>query len=165
MALHDFRCPDCGTIREVNVPISIGASRADVTCPCCEGDLGWLTRMEPIPGIGRMSVFSDADSRNGSKDFAKTTIQVEDPRGGFRNVTVGSLSDIRRLERESEQAERDGVGRRMVWRDYSQDHSNGDKHTLGEDPSMKPAKHYTNGQPVTVRKGDPVIADHGTVEG
>jgi hypothetical protein len=114
----------------------------------------------------RISLFSDADPRHGSSDFAKFTTQVEDTASpnGFREVTVGSLADIRREERESEQRERNGEGRRLVWRDYSQDPSNGDRHTLGADPSLKPAKHYTNGQPVITRRGDPVTADHGTVE-
>lgn len=168
MALHDFRCADCGSIRrDVPVPITVGASHASVICRACDGDLDRVVYMEPIPAVGRMSVFSDADPRNGSRDFTKATIQVEDPASptGFKAVTVGSLSDIRRLERESEQAERNGTGRRMVWRDYAQDHSNTDVHTLGTDPSMKPAKHYTNGTPVVVRRGDPVTADHGTLEG
>lgn len=168
MALHDFRCPDCGTIQQdVNVPISVGASRASISCPCCEADLGWCTWMVPIPAIGRMSIFSDADPRYGSKDFTKFTTQVEDPSSptGYRDLTIGSLADIRRAERESEQRERNGEGRRMVWRDYAQDRSNGDQHTLGADPSMKPAKTYTNGTPVKIRRGDPVVADHGSLEG
>ncbi len=49
----------------------------------------------------------------------------------------------------------------LIWRDYSQDHSNRDVHTLAPDPSMKPPKHYSNGTPVTLRRGAPVIADHG----
>jgi hypothetical protein len=114
----------------------------------------------------RISLFSDADPRKGPTDFAKFTTQVEDPSRpeGFRDVTISSLADIRRLERESEQAERNGDGRKMVWRDYSQDRSNIDQHTLGADPSLKPAKHYTNGTPVITRRGDPVVASHGTLE-
>ncbi len=162
--MHDYACPDCGTLKaDVNVPVTLGASGAFVACPCCDADLGRTVRMAPIPAF-RLSVFRDADPRNGSRDFTKAQIQVETPGGGFREVTVGSLADIRRLERESEQAERNGEGRRMVWRDYAQDRTNADKHTLGEDPSLKPSKTFTNGQPVLTRKGDPVIADHGTVE-
>ncbi len=113
-----------------------------------------------------MSLFSDADPRKGSHDFTKFTTLIEDPASptGYRQTTIGSLADIRRLERESEQAERNGEGRKYVWRDYSQDRSNQDQHAFMADPSLKPAKTYTNGTPVTFRRGDPVIADHGTVE-
>jgi hypothetical protein len=52
----------------------------------------------------------------------------------------------------------------VSWRDYSNDRSNIDVHTLGKDPSMKPDRTLLNGQPLTVRKGDPVTADHGTIE-
>ena len=121
--------------------------------------------LEPIPAI-RLSLFSDADSRSSPHDFTKFTTPVEDPSSptGYRDVTISSLADIRRLERDSERAERNGEGRRMLWRDYSQDRSNWDQHTLGPDPSLKPAKTFTNGTPVTVRRGDPVPADHGTLE-
>lgn len=117
----------------------------------CESPMIWL------PQVGRISCFAESE---------KTTIPVEDPSSptGFRDVTIGSLADIRRLERESEQAERDGVGRRMIWRDFSQNRSNTDVHTIMADPALTPSKTYTNGTPVTFRRGEPVIADHGTIE-
>jgi hypothetical protein len=117
--------------------------------------------MDWIP-FARFSLFSDS-GREGGASFAKFTLPVEDPGSptGFREETVGSLTDIRRLERESEQREANGEGRRMVWRDYSQDHSNKHTHTLAPDPSLTPSKTYVNGQPVKIRRGDPVIADHG----
>lgn len=154
MAVHDLHCLGCDRIQQdVDIAISVGARAYCRThcCPWCQGPL------EPVAAIGSMSLFHE---------FEKFTTPIEDPASpsGFRDVTVSTLADIRRLERESEQAERNGEGRRMVWRDYSQDPSNRDKHTLGEDPSMKPAKTYTNGQPVLVRRGDPVTADHGTLE-
>ena len=165
MANHDFRCPDCGTIREVSISVATGASHASVACPCCEGDLDHLVWMVPIIAVPRMSLFSDADPRGGASDFTKFTTAIEDPSSpsGYRQQTIGSLADIRRIERESEQAERNGEGRKYVWRDYSQDRSNIDQHAFMADPSMKPAKTYTNGTPVVTRRGDPVIADHGTV--
>jgi hypothetical protein len=144
---------------DVNIPITVGATRycQDTWCQCHAATL------EPIPAI-RLSLFSDGTPRNGPSDFTKFTTQIETPDGGFRDVQVSSLHDIRRLERESEQAERNGEGRRMVWRDYSQDPSNIDVHTLGKDPSLAPSRTLLNGQPVEVRKGAPVIADHGTIE-
>jgi hypothetical protein len=110
----------------------------------------------------KFSLFSDSDSEGGGS-FAKFTLPVEDPGapGGFRQETVASLQDIRRLEKESEVRERNGEGRRMVWRDYSQDHGNKHTHTLGADPSLTPSKTFANGTPVKIRRGDLVIADHG----
>ena len=153
MARHDFRCGDCGYLwRDVVIPTSLGAQAGAPDCPRCEVSV----RMDWIPAIGRMSLFGE---------FEKFTTQIEDPAApsGYREVAVSTLADIRRIERESEQAERNGEGRKMVWRDYSQDHSNQQVHTLGTDPSLTPAKTYTNGEPVLVRRGDPVIADHGEV--
>jgi hypothetical protein len=129
-------------------------------CPRHQFPLGG-TRMAWIPQA-KFSLFSDSGRESGDS-FAKFTTVVEDPGSttGFREATVGSLADIRRLERESERLEANGEGRRMIWRDYAQDHSNRDVHTIAPDPSMKPATHYSNGTPVNVRRGDPVIADHG----
>lgn len=164
MANHDFRCPDCGTVRrDINVPVSLGASHAEVYCRTCDEDLGRMIRCEPVPAA-RFSMFSDADSRSRSDDHTKADVLVEDPRGGFRRETVGSLADIRRLERESEQAERNGEGRKMIWRDYANGPSNSDQHTIMADPSLKPAKTFSNGTPVMRRSGEAVTATHGTVE-
>lgn len=161
MARHDFQCGACGFIlRDVEGATPLSAPEHNPRCPKHLYPLGG-TRMDWLPAA-RFSCFSDS-GRQGGTSFDKFTLPVEDPGapGGFREVTVGSLSDIRRLERESEQRERDGTGRRMVWRDYSQDPSNRDQHTIAADPSLKPAKHYTNGTPVKVRRGDPVVAAHG----
>lgn len=160
MSRHDVVCRRCFTVSEQNIAATVGARLwcRENACQRCGGEL------EPIPAI-RLSLFSDAVSQPSTpSDFTKATVQVEDPAGGFREVTVSSLRDIRRLEKESEQRARDGEGRAMVWRSYSQGDSNWDKHTLGEDPSMKPAKYFTNGQPVLNRRGASVIADHGTLE-
>ncbi len=165
MATHDLWCVACGQrYDDVPIPAVIGARCfcAHAFCVLCapEGH-----SLEPIPAL-RLSLFSDADPKSSPHDFAKSTHQIEDPASptGYRTVTVSSLHDIRTLERESEQRERNGEGRRMVFRDYSQDHSNQFLHTLGSDPSLKPAKTFTNGQPVRLRKGDAVTADHGTIE-
>ncbi len=158
MALHDFRCPSCETrYPDIDVPISVGASHAEILCRACQQDIDQDILCVPIPAIGRMSLFGE---------FEKVTTQVLDRTrpSGYREETISTLADIRRLERESEVAERNGEGQRMVWRDYSQDHSNQQVHTLMADPSEKPAKTYTNGTPVKIRRGDPVVADHGTVE-
>lgn len=155
MALHDFICLACATVQQdYDVPVAIGARAGAPACPRCE----FPTPMEPIPAVGRMSLFSE---------FEKFTTSIEDPASptGYRDVPLSTLADIRRIERESEQRERNGEGQRMVWRDYSQDRSNTDVHTLGKDPSLKPPKQYSNRTPVRVRRGYSVVADHGTGEG
>jgi len=162
MPNHDLRCLVCGTIcYDVYIPTALGARAycREAVCPVCGGSL------DPIPAA-QFSVFSDAVPRAGSTDRAKATIQVEDPGSptGFRAETVGSLRDIRRVERESEQRERNGEGRKMIWRDYSQEPTNRDRHTIAADPSLKPPKTFTNGQPVVLRRGASVVANHGTVE-
>lgn len=148
-------------LKDFAVPTGIRATEMAPICPRHQYPLGG-TKMDWIPGGTHFSLFSDS-GRDGGSSFDKFTLPVEDPGSptGFRTETVGSLADIRRLERESEQREANGEGRRMVWRDYSQDRSNRDRHTLGEDPSLRPSKTFTNGTPVTVRRGDPVVADHG----
>lgn len=159
-ARHDFFCPTC----HVEVRNHIGATPiSDPTrnpnCSSCGDPMTWIPQ-------ARFSGFSDSDATAGRGSFAKTSIPVEDPGapGGFRQETIGSLADIRRLERESEQRERNHEGRRMVWRDYSQDGNNRDQHTLGADPSIPLSKTLSNGAPVTVRRGDRVTTAHGTLE-
>jgi len=162
-ARWNYRCPLCGFLWENYIGAApLTDPSRDPWCPkCVPWPLGGV-RMRWIAEMPGVSLFSDSDA-HGAGSFAKFTLPVEDPGSptGFREETVASLADIRRLERESEQRERNGEGRRMVWRSYSQDDSNKDKHTLGEDPSLTPPKHYLNGQPVTIRRGDPVMADHG----
>lgn len=161
MANHDLRCRDCGHVYyDVNISIHVGALEYCKTnyCTC---SLGADSTLEPIPAA-HFSGFNDS----GAGSFAKFTTVVEDPGAptGYREITISSLADIRREERESEVRERNGEGQRLCWRDYSQDASNKDKHTMMDDPSLKPSKFYSNGTPVKVRRGAPVIADHGTVE-
>lgn len=161
-ARHDFRCPLCGWILRDHVGASpVSDPARNPRCTQYQWPLGG-TLMQWIPQA-KFSGFSDGSSSGGRHDGTKVTIPVEDPGSptGFRDETISSLSDIRRLERESEQRERNGEGRRMVWRDFSQDTSNQDQHTLGVDPSLTPSKTLSNGAPVTVRRGDAVSAAHG----
>lgn len=161
-ARHDFCCGRCAYIlHNIAVPVSVGARAwADTSgCLFCGGPLDWLP-------FARFSAFTDAEGGTGTHCFEKCTTTIDDPGapGGYREETIGSLADIRRLERESEQRARNGEGRRLVWRDYSQDRTNRDQHSFMADPTLTPSKTYLNGTPVRIRRGDPVIADHGTVE-
>src|SRR4051812_32298047 len=107
MAVHDLRCLACGAVqKDVDIPISQGAKAYCETAVCMAIPDGYwgLCRgtLEPIAAIGRM----DASGCG----FTPFTFPIEDPvaPGGFREETVSNLADIRRLERTSEQAERNG---------------------------------------------------------
>lgn len=81
---------------------------------------------------------------------------VEVDLGKGRKETITNVLDARRLERESEKAVAEGKGQPIVFRAFSQDKSNYDKNSLGENPG--PGKFSTRnrrGQPfVTVRGGE-----------
>lgn len=144
MALHDYVCPGCGrAFVDVNVPISIGAQAGRPVCP----DDGRVT--EWIPKVGRMDAYEPF------QEFDTT-----DGRG--RPVHVDSLRKLRAVERESEQMTKDGVGQPMVWRQYSQDRSNRDQHTLGDltAGTAAPDKRFLDRNRQAVRA---VAEEHGTL--
>jgi hypothetical protein len=80
------------------------------------------------------------------KGAAFRSFDTTDGRG--RPVHIDSLRKLRRVERESEQMYRDGVGQPMVFRRYAQDASNRDQHTLhpdhagGEAPTPAAARRF-----------------------
>ncbi len=159
MALHDFRCSRCRyTLIDHDVPIALGARLGAPRCPTCDRRMTW------IPAIGAM----DAGSGASFKSFEVT----EDVRGALVTHRVDSLHDLRRIERDHEQLARNGEGRPLVWRDYSNSKTNGDVHTLSAnlgDPhgvrtgiAAHKAKQHAAGTPVA-RRGAAVTAAHGTV--
>lgn len=112
MALHDFWCQVCGQVLvDVNVPIEVGA-RAGAP-EHCGRPTTWLVQ------VGRM----DASSGPGF-----TAFEAHDGRN--QPVTVDSLHKLRQIERESEQAQRNGEGQQVVWRHYSNEPSNKHVHSL-----------------------------------
>lgn len=116
MPVHDYFCVRCGQVlTDVVVPIAIGqAAGAPEHCGA---------RSSPIPGIGSMDY--GAVKGVGFKGFSTT-----DGRG--QPVQVNSLRDLRRLEKESEQMARDGVGQPMVFRRWAQEDTNKDQPTLSK---------------------------------
>lgn len=138
MAQHNFACPACGFIeRDVNIPIALGASSYDTVCPHC-GD----AKLEWIPQIGRMS------AGNGPTFTSFETLD-----GRNRPVRVSSISDLRRIEKDSESMARNGEGQIMVWRDYSNDRSN------KYDSAIHGTKWHDHPEPVTytpTRSGDDI---------
>lgn len=126
MPLHDYRCPVCGTeVIDVYVPVT---ERASQRAPICSGAECGNQPMDWLPQIGSMGLIQDS---------AREVIQVLQPDGSHKPVEITSLADIRRLERESEIAYRNGEGQPLRWRAYSQDKSNDDV-PLFADPSERP---------------------------
>ena len=110
MALHDFYCQVCGQVLvDVNVPIAIGAAAG--APEHCGRPTSW------IPQVGRMDAYEPFQ-------------EFETYDGQNRKVTVDSLHKLRQIEQQSEADARNGDGQPMVWRRYSQDHSNRDVNTL-----------------------------------
>ena len=104
-ARRDFACPTCRHREETFLPYG-----TIPTCPTCVTPLEW------VPQIGRMDAL---------EPFQEFTTYV-----GEKPVVVDSLRKLRQIERDTEQMARNGEGQQMIWRDYSQDRSNSDAHTL-----------------------------------
>lgn len=151
MPVHDYVCPACGHVLEdVNIPIAIGAQAGAPECP----EDG--RRMEWIPQIGRMDAY---------EPFVE--FDVKDGRG--QTIHVDSLRKLRQVERDSEAMARNGEGQPMVWRQYSQDRTNRDVNTFGENPFEAPdpkAKRKIAASVTTHEAPDhsygPGIGDHNT---
>ena len=130
MAVHDYYCGTCGLVLvDVNVPIAIGQAKG---APDHCGE-----KTQAIPGIGRMDI-------GAVKGAAFTAFQTTDGRGD--PVFIDSFHKLRQVERESEQAARNGEGQAMTWRRGSQYKSNWDQPTLsksyyGGDAPTPEAKH------------------------
>jgi hypothetical protein len=160
MALHDFVCTTCGyRALDVDIPIAIGAVKGSPACPACFAPMSW------IPQVGRMDAL---------EPFHQFTVE-EEVRGQTVTRSIGSLHDLRTAEREHEQLARNGEGRPLVWRDYSNNASNADVHTLSATPADPHgvadaiAAHAARqaarspGTPLA-RRGAVVSRDHGKVE-
>lgn len=146
MALHDYACPSCGQSRiDYYVPITQRAMTAAPLCLVCQTPTNW------IPQVGRI----DAGSGAG---FLAFDTQVLQPDGSHASVHINSLADLRRVERETEQRQRNGEGQAMIWRDYSNDRSNRDVHTMGKDPATL-AQEALDAQPKRARLS---VTRHGS---
>lgn len=104
------------------------------------------------------------DALEPMQEFAVT---VEDGKGGWKVETIDSLTKLRKVEAESEQRHRNGEGRPMCWRDYSNDRSNADVHTLGkvDQPRVTPemAKKYAP-RPVAAAEAESLTYGAGVTD-
>jgi hypothetical protein len=142
MPLHDFFCAPCRVvIVDHFVPVHLRASEAPPSCPKCGAAASWY------PAVGAIDA---------KEPFQQFHVQVLQRDGTHKDVTVGSLTQMRKLERESEQAHRNGEGQPMRFRMWSQDRSNGDVNTFGPDPGQRPDPTWlkTRGRGSRVTDGD-----------
>jgi hypothetical protein len=116
---QDFHRPYCAACAR-RVPANEGLAYEE-----------WVVQMDIIPPRVAVDAY---------EPFGEFSTSVEDGRGGYRTEHIDSLAKLRKVERESEQRYRNGEGRPMAWRDYSQDRSNRDVHSLMADPSEAPTK-------------------------
>jgi len=116
MPLHDYWCARCGQLTpDVYRPIDVGAQANPPIH--CDVPMVWIpqTRAMDIGGV----------KTAGFKGFHTT-----DGRGN--PVHIDSLHKMRQVEREAEQAYRNGEGQPMVFRRWAQDSSNRDQPTLSK---------------------------------
>lgn len=122
MALHDYACPACGA-RAVDQyrPITIRASQLRPLCPSCAVLMTWCPQVQAMDAPGGGS-------------FTPFPVFVRQPDGSERSVTVSSLAHLRRIERQTEAAARNGEGQPLRFRAWNNDASNQDRNTFGPDP-------------------------------
>jgi len=122
VALHDYRCPRCRTtVRDQYRPIAIRASQLRPICPSC------FLLTEWVPKVAAM------DAR---EPFQQFPVWVANPDGSQRQVNVGSVHQMRQIERETEQAHRNGEGQPLRFRAWNNDRGNQDVNTFGPDPAQ-----------------------------
>jgi hypothetical protein len=143
------------------------AARNDFLCEQCGHHAEyWATRATAPSHCGQTMIWAPTRSAalDAKESFQETTID-----SGDRVFKVDSLHAMRRIERETEQMARNGEGQPLVWRDYSQNRSNFDQHTLAKSidrPVTGYAEGTTTGVDGTKFKkgvGDQVTSKHGTI--
>ena len=145
-ARNDYRCEVCGVWEE---------HLADDTCR--PWHCGQVMVWEPSrpPAVDSYDTHAFDVSHNG------------------QTFHIDSLEKLRAVERLTEQQARNGEGTPLVWRDYAQDRSNTDRHTLARDVT-KPLDGYCgeDTHPGQIKvdpkklqplRGSQVTSEHGTI--
>lgn len=119
MPNHDYRCAECGwVLADQYRSIEEGGSSRLPACFNCDLPMVWVPQ-------------AAFDLRtDGSPAVAKFTVRD----GRNHLVEIDSLHKLRQVERESEQAARNGEGQPLVFRAYSQHRGNRLDNTFGEIP-------------------------------
>lgn len=108
--LHDYQCGEDGTVlADQYRSADEGASAHPPSCPTCGQAMAWLPQAR-------------FDLRSDSGTSAIPKFVVRDGRNAL--VEIDSLHKLRQVERDSEQAARDGEGQQMVFRAYANTRGN-----------------------------------------
>lgn len=144
MPLHDFYCPACHRIwPDRYVPVQTRASEAGLRCPDCDRPVVWIAAAPALHyGSVKTAAFKAFDTTDGYG----------------RPVHIDSLTKLRRVEKEAEQAFRNGEGQPMVFRAWANDQASGNKldpvlhpsYAGGEQPTPEAKRKFGS----TLRKGE-----------
>ena len=118
---------------------------------CAETDYDARLELAPQAGDFALDLRSDGE---GDRPFQKFSTVVNG-----RRVVIDSLSKLRQVERDSEQAYRNGEGEPVRFRMWNQDASNRDVNTFGTAGSIGDQV-YSSGQQPT-KSGKVGIVRHG----
>ena len=104
---------------------------------CCEGPMRWRQTRDYKPEEHGWSTGMKAPAV-GYRGTNPWVVPIEDAHGG--QMEVSSLREIRKLEKESEQQERDGVGQAMRFRAFANNVAGGGMRDplFGDPPHRKP---------------------------
>lgn len=124
---HDYWCPTCKMrLLDQFRTAAQGGRNTAPECPHCVLPMIWV-----VPRL-RMDLRSDGEGKSGE------TFQKFHARDGHNNlVEIDSLHTLRKIERESEQAARNGEGQIVRFRAFEQDHSNLGVNVFGDTPHAK----------------------------
>lgn len=124
-AKADYRCPGCGTVVEYEFDMRVGAVLSAPYHQECECYFEWIP-------FCRFDVKTDGDGNKGGFQKFSVHRQVMTPDGPKQEeVVIDSLHTLRRIERESEQAHRNGEGEKLAFRAYSNEPTNKDVGLFG----------------------------------
>lgn len=126
MPVNDFACPECDFV------IADQYHPSYLARPVCPKDHILMERLW---------------SMSAGKPFEPFEVDL-----GDGPVQIGSLGDVRRIERESEKRYRNGDGAPFVFRAYSQDPSNRDVNVFGPGPQKPHPRASKAGVPFIQRQ-------------
>lgn len=164
MPIHDWRCADCGAeILDRYQP------RLDDSAPECPragtahlvredgSEIGWIplyvtgaVDLTPTTLIPPAHSMERLWSTNRSRRTFEAFSVVDEVTG--KTVVIESMKSLRDYERQTETYARDGVGRKIAFRHYSQDPGNITHNTFGPTPHPQFSTRTRRGRRLVIRR-------------